>query len=173
MVQVFPLVENSKLTEAISHLDTFLSQEVNTEVRSAALGFRAHISERVGNIEEAQNDLLTAHSLSGPSYQRYVHELGLGSLFERHGLNEEAHSWYRAALNTCLLDNETSGGSALKGLLRLRPAKNLPEEDIALCREVIKHSWRVLRLPGVPDLSDLEGSVSIIMERQGKPLPPK
>ena len=173
MLRVWPLVKEGQLTEAISHLDGFLSREMDPEVRSAALGFRAHIYERDGKIEEAQNDLLTARSLSGPNYQRYVHELGLASLFERQGLSEEAHSWYRAALNTCLLDNETSGGSALKGLLRLRPARNLPEEDTSLCREVIKHSWRVLRLPGASDLSDLEGSASIIIEAQGKPLPPK
>ena len=139
MVRVRPLVEDGQLTEAISHVDAFLSLEVDSEVRSAALGFRAHLNERAGNIDEAQNNLLTARSLSGSSYQRYVHELGLGSLFERQDLNDEAHSWYRAALNTCLLDNETSGGSALKGLLRLCPARNLSEEDIALCGEVIKH----------------------------------
>ena len=85
------------------------------------LGVRAHLNERAGDIDEAQNNLLTARSLSGSSYRRSVHELGLGSLFERQDLNDEAHSWYRAALNTCLLDNETSGGSALKGLLRLLP----------------------------------------------------
>ncbi len=173
MLRIWSLMKDGELTEAISRIDAFLSLEADPEVRSAALGFRAHINERIGNIEEAQNDLLTARSLSGPNYQRYVQELSLGSLFERQDLNEESHSWYRAAANTCLLDNKTSGGSALKGLLRLRPAINLSEADIALCREVIEHSWRVLRLPGAPDLSDLERSASTITEAEGKPLPPK
>ena len=116
---------------------------------------------------EAKDDLLAARSLTGPNYERYVHELSLGSLFESQNLNEEAHAWYRTALNTCLLDNGTSGGTALKRLLQLCPATDLPLDDIALCSRVIEHSWRVLRLAGMPDLSDLEAAASIILHAQG------
>jgi hypothetical protein len=165
------LVKDGELAEAVSHIDAFLPLEVDPEVRSDALGFRAHIEELLGNTEEAKSDLLAARLLTGPNYQRYVHELSLGSLFERQNLNEEAHSWYRTALNTCLLDNGTSGGTALKGILQLCPATSLPLDDIALCRRVIEHSWRVLRLTGMPDLSDLEGAASIILHAQGRRVP--
>lgn len=162
------LVKDGELAEAVSHIDAFLSLEVDPEVRSDALGFRSHIEERLGNTEQAKSDLLVARSLTGVNYGRYVRELSLGSLFERQNLNEEAYSWYRTALNTCLLDNGTSGGTALKGLLQLCPARNLPVEDIVLCRRVIEHSWRVLRLTGMPDLSDLEAAASIILRAQGR-----
>jgi hypothetical protein len=164
------LVKDGDLVEAVSHIDAFLSLEVHPQVRSDALGFRAHIEERLGNTEEAKSDLLAARSLTGANYGRYVRELSLGSLFERQNLNEEAYSWYRTALDTCLLDNGTSGGTALKGLLQLCPATNLPLDDIALCRRVIEHSWRVLRLPGSPDLSNLEAAASVIVDAQGQPL---
>lgn len=162
------LLKDGQLAEAVSHIDTFLSLEVDPKIRGDVLGFRAHIQERLGNAEEAKNDLLAARSLTATNYDRYVHELSLGSLFERQNLNEEAHSWYRTALNTCLLDNGTSGGTALKRLLQLCPATNLPPNDIALCGRVIEHSWRVLRLTGTPDLSDLKAAASVIMHAQGR-----
>jgi hypothetical protein len=168
--RVWSLVKGGELAEAVSHIDAFLSREVDPESRSRALGFRAHIEERLGNAEEAKNDLLAARSLTGPNYDRYVHELCLGDLFERQNLNEEARSWYRTALNTCLLDNGTSGGTALKRLLQLCPAANLPPEDIVLCRRVIEHSWRVLRVIGMPDLSDLESAASIILHAESTPV---
>jgi hypothetical protein len=168
--RAWSLVKDGKLAEAISHIDAFLSLEVDPESRSQALGFRAHIEERLGNAEKAKNDLLAARSLTGPNYDRYVHELCLGSLFESQNLNEEARSWYRTALNTSLLDNGTSGGTVLKRLLQLCPVANLPPDDIVLCRRVIEHSWRVLRLTGMPDLSDLEAAASIILHAEGRPV---
>ena len=168
--RVWSLVKDGELAEGVPHIDAFLSREVDPELRSRALGFRAHIEERLGNPEEAKNDLLAARSLTGPNYDRYVHELCLGDLFERQNLNEEAHSWYRTALDTCFLDNGTSGGTALKRLLQLCPATNLPLDDIALCRRVIGHSWRVLRLTGIPDLSDLESAATIVVDAEGRPV---
>jgi hypothetical protein len=167
MRRAWSLFKDGELAEAVSHIDAFLSLEVDPELRSHALAFRAHIEERLGNTMEAKDDLLAARSLTGPNYERYVHELSLGSLFESQNLNEEAHAWYRTALNTCLLDNGTSGGTALKRLLQLCPATDLPLDDIALCSRVIEHSWRVLRLAGMPDLSDLEAAASIILHAQG------
>jgi len=173
MRQVVSLLHGGDLGKALSRLDGFLSQTADPELRSDALGMRAEVNRRLGSIERAIDDLLVARSLTGPDYRRYVHELSLGALFESQNLQEQATSWYRAALNTCLLDKGTSGGTALKRLLDLSPPTSLSPDDIDLCRKVVEHSWRVLRLPGDPGLLDLASAVSIIGEAQGRLVRPR
>lgn len=170
-LRTLSLIREGELDQAILDIDAFISVEVDPEERSSALGFRAHIEDLLGNAEAAESNLLTARSLTRLTYTKYVHEISLGSLFERQDLIEEACTWYRTALNTCLLDNTTSGGTVLHRLLQLRPAASLSDDDIALCRRVIEHSWQVLRLSGMPDLLDLELATSIIRDAQSRPLP--
>lgn len=91
------MAEDGKIEEALSNVDAFLSREVGAQLRSDALGLRAELNNRLGNVDSAKRDLLLARSLTGPNYMRYVHELSLANPYESQNLNKEAHSWYRAA----------------------------------------------------------------------------
>jgi hypothetical protein len=164
------LIRRGDHDAALSNVEAFLSRETNPELRSDALGFRADLKGRLGNIAGAKDDLITARTEVGPSYGRYVHELSLGTLCESQNLPDEAISWYREALKTCLQGDHISAGTVIDRLINLRPPAALSPEDIDLCQQAIRRSWQVLRLPGIPDLSDLPSSVSEINAAQARPL---
>lgn len=169
MRRVASLMQNHDLTAALSEVDAFLSRETRPELRSDALGFRADLREQLGQSEAAKDDLLLARSLIGPSYGRYVHELSLGSICEKQRRIDEAISWYRTALRTCIEGRGISAGTALKGLLALRDQRVLTPEDQAICAGAAQKSWDVLGLQGQPDLTDLTHVVSAIKSGEASP----
>lgn len=163
------LISQGDRAAAFSEVEAFLSRERNPELRSDALGLRAQFKERAGDLQGAKEDLSTALSLIGPTYLRYVHELCLGSICEEQQQIEEALSWYRNALETSLECSDVSGGSALQSYLRLRGQNNLNPQEKGLCRQVIAHSWKLLRLPGKPNLTNLAIAADAIKAGEAQP----
>src|SRR6266568_3751666 len=113
MRRAAPLMQKRDFAAALTEVQAFLSHEAGPEVRSDALGLRADLKERLGDLESAKADLQTARALIGPSYMRYVHEICLGAISRKQAQIDEAASWYRIALQTCMLGERISGGSAL------------------------------------------------------------
>jgi hypothetical protein len=169
MQRVALLMQKHDFAGALLEVEAFLSREPRPEVCSDALGFRADLREQLGNPEGAKQDLLTARSLVGPSYGRYVHELSLGAVCEKQQRMSEAVSWYRTALRTCIEGENISGGTALNKLLSLQNQNVLEAEDQELWTQAAEKSWDVLGLPGQPDLTDLKLVVSAIKCGEASP----
>jgi hypothetical protein len=169
MRKVTLLMQKDDFRDALSQVETFLACEDHAEIRSDALGMKANLKEELGDIQGAKEDLLLARSLIGPSYGRYVHEISLGAIAERQQQSNEALGWYRAALRTCVEGQAISGGTALKKLVGLQGEKEMSAHDQALCIEATRKSWRVLNLPGQPDLADLNLTISRVKEAESKP----
>ena len=169
MRKVASFTQNGEFTTALSEIEAFLSRETRAELRSEALSLRADLKEQLGDLEAAKEDLLTARSLVGRSYMRYVQELSLGRLYRMQQRLNEAVSWYRVALHTCIEGEGISGGTALKEFLTLRGQEALTVEDQALTAQVAERSWRVLGLPGQPDLTSLPRVISAIKDGEANP----
>ena len=169
MRNVSSLVEKGDLTTALAAVESFSAPEGMPDLRSDVLGFRADLEERLGRVETAKADLLAARSLVAATYIRYVHELSLGSICRRQNQVDEAESWYRTALRTCLEGKNISGGTALKEFLLLNREGTLSTEDQSLWSQVAERSWEMLGLAGRPDLSDLPRVVSAIKEGEARP----
>jgi len=169
MRQVASLMRAGDLGTALSEVESFLSRETSPELRSDALGFSAHLKQQSGDLEGAEKDLLSARLLVGPTYGRYVQELGLGDICQKRQRVNEAVSWYRTALRTCAEGKGISGGTALKAFLMFRPQESLTAEEVELCSRVAERSWQVLGLAGRPDVRRLDNLVSIINDAQANP----
>jgi len=145
--EIVSLVQAGDYDRALIKIDGFLSHEKVPEFRSEALGFKAQIKEQLGDVDSAKEALLVARSPVGPCYTRYVHELSLADISRRQQRPDEAISWYRAALQTCIEGQGISGGTALKGFLSVLGEKRLTPREHSLCAQVAKRSWQVLGLP--------------------------
>jgi hypothetical protein len=168
--KVLPMAREGDYGSALRELDAFLSPEKPYAIRSDALGFKAQFRERLGDLKGAEEDLLTARALCGPSYGRYVHELGLGDICAKRGRPNDAAAWYQAALGTCLEAEGVSGGTALRKLLALRPEQTLTPSERTLCAKVVERSWGVLGLPDKPGAA-LESAIEAIEEGEANPRP--
>jgi hypothetical protein len=146
-----------------------LGGEINPEIRSDALGFRAHLKEELGDLGSASEDLRAARSLVAPGYARYVHELSLAHVCEKRKLLDDAQAWYRTALQTCVEGDRVSCGNALTGFLRLQGDKHFTPEDIQLCTQAAQRSWQILALPEQPDLTDLAAVAARIKDGETSP----
>jgi len=127
-------------------VEAFLSRQTDSQLRSYVLGYGAILKEDLGDTEGARNSLVLARSLIGSSRLMFTHELGLAKLSQQQHLTEEARSWYRCALRTCLEIGDTSCAGALMGFLTssLEPPS---AEDASLCMQAALLSWRVLAMP--------------------------
>lgn len=151
---------------ALEEVERILASETLPEIRSDALGFRAQFKEKSGDLESATKDLLAARSLLEAGYKKYVHELSLGDIAEKRGEFDEAISWYRVALRTCLEDGRISAGDILNRWLHLQSEQKLREDDRTLCLQAAQQSWRVLGMRGEASLADLKEIVSAIREQE-------
>lgn len=149
---------------ALALMDEILSHELEHDLEAEALGFRASLKEDLGDYQHARDDLLAALSVSEEgSYMRYTFELSLGGISEGLGRTDEATSWYRKALLTCINTEGISGGTVLKKILKLNGEDRLSDEDRTLCEQVAMKSWKLLKLPAEPNLSNLgEAAESLI-----------
>lgn len=171
MRKLASLMSKGDFSSALDEIETVLAGDATLEVRSDALGFRAHIKEQTGDLEAAMEDLLAARSLVGPGYARYVHELSLGHLcLKKSKGTDDSLFWYRSALQTSIEGEHVSCGSALNGLLALQFQAELSAEDFELCRRAAEHSWQILGLIGQPDFSDFPRVMSMIRNVESKPL---
>lgn len=168
---VISLVGTEDFAEAREEVDRFLGADISPELRSVALGLRAEVREQLGDFGGAREDLLIAHSLVGPIYARYVHEISLGVVCEKLHKIDEAICWFEKALNTCLDGEGISAGTALKRLLNLLPEIDLSAERRQLCLRAARKSFEVLQLESRFDPSVLGRIVSVI--KKGEANPPK
>jgi len=159
----------SDLKSALVQIDAFLKSDVAARVRSDALGFRAEVKQELGDLASAEHDLRQAISLVGPSYSRYVHELGLAEIYKRRGQPDVAASFYLDALRTCVAGKGISCGTSLAGLLELKPEALLSDEDKGLCLKAERRAWSLLRLPGDPDRLHLDEAASSIKSAEARP----
>jgi hypothetical protein len=170
--RVVRLLVNGEFANALNELETFLATSPPPASARAALSYRAMTKEDIGNLPGAVEDLLRAHALSEPgTYNRYTLESSLGSLSAVIDRPDEAVSWLRAALHTVLECRDVSGGSALRMFLGLRREDSLSPIERALCTEVAYQSWKVLRQPGEPDLTNLTDAADLLVELGSRPLP--
>jgi hypothetical protein len=166
---IVSLMEKDDLGSALSSLEGFLHRAADPHIRSDALGFGADLKVRLGDVVGAEDDLKIARSLVGSCYQRYVAELSLGAICELQQRTDEAISWYRAALSTCINARDVSAGTAITRMTRLLPWELLSAHDLELCRKSIERSWAVLDLPGKPCLTDMPSAVLEITAAQTHP----
>jgi hypothetical protein len=162
------LMQKREFAAALSAVDQFLIEESDPELRSDALGFRADLRAQTGDLRAANEDLLAARSLTGATYLRYVHELSLGTLCRKQQQIDEAISWYRAALQTCIEGSGISAGNALSEFLRLQPQDVLTPPDRAVFFQAAEKSWRVLGVPGNPEETNLHAVVATIQDAEAR-----
>lgn len=156
------------VSQALQEIERVLEQG-NDEQRGRALMYRGSIREEASDWHAAKDDFMQAAGLQASgSYVRYTTELSAGHASQKAGDTQEALTWYRAALLTCAQTDEPfSGATATQALLTLAP--ELSPSDRELARAVTVKSWRVLSLPGQPNLDDLAGATEILMQRASDP----
>lgn len=151
------------LTNAFSEIEMIL-REGNDEMKGESLLYGGEIKAGQGGLVDAKQDWLSGLDYASPgTFLRYCLERNIGRVCETLGLPDEAIVWHRKAATTCYRGAEFSGLQALTALLALNGGQ-VPPEDNMLFGSVIEKSWRVLQLPGAPDLNDLAGSVSKLAE---------
>lgn len=156
---------------ALELVSQYLAGVQLSDQRRQAIAFRGDLYEDAGDLEAAKNDFGLAHDLSeAPDYERYTLEIALGSVAKKMGDLEAAESWYLKALETAAVDLTTSGGTALRCLLKLRGGLSLSDDERSLVEKVVRQSWHLLRVEGEPDLVDLEGTAGKLIAAQSRPL---
>ena|SRR2546422_483532 len=152
------------LTKAFAEIDSVLG-EGTPEMKGQCLLYRGMIRESQGSLDVAKQDWLKAlqYGQEG-TFLRYELEHRVGEICEKADASEEALSWYRKALRTCSTGRQFSGNRTLTAFLRLSGDSFSPADN-ALLASVIQTSWRVLEVPGEPDLIDLAASISALTTR--------
>jgi tetratricopeptide (TPR) repeat protein len=146
------------LDDALAELQRILD-EGTPDMKARALFYRGMMREEAGAADEARRDWDEALVYaSAGSYLRFRLEHHVGEALERGGGLKEALDRYTTALRTCSAGGEFSGLRALSAYLRLKGGKVEPEDE-ALIASVAEKSWRVLELPGAPDLKDLPATI--------------
>ena len=166
MRTVARMMEEHNFAIALQTVDRFLDPDLSVELRCSVLGMRAQLKEDLGDQEGAKADLVDAISLGAADVARYVNESSLAELFRREGNRPDSIKWYRVALSTAMRGG-FPGGGALWKFITLQSEKALSEEDRALCIDVAECSWKLLDLPGKPNLDNLKASACTIIEREG------
>lgn len=147
------------VNSAFSEVEVVL-REGTPEMKGQILFFRGMIFERTGRFDEAKRDWIEAISYSKEgSFLRYELETSIGAMLETRKVADEALSWYRSAILTCVDGGEFSGHEALAAFKRLCGPKDL-DNDFTLLTAALEKSWRVLQLPGNPSDRDLAGNIS-------------
>jgi len=158
--------DETQSAAAIEAVDDFLRNEMSGEVRGSALGMRAELKQESGNLEGALEDLLAALPLTEDAFSRHVHEFCIAEVYRKRHDNSQVERWYRKSLETCAESGKFSGGAVLHKYLELQPQDRLPSQDLALCSTVALRSWKLLKLPGSPDLDDLSGTALKLIETE-------
>ncbi len=167
------LSRTSGLDAAIGEVNSFLAESPPIDLVRQALGFRGDLRSEQDELQAAREDYLVARSLSEEvDFERFTLDLALGGVSEQLKDMREAERWFLEAMKSAAEDASTCGVAALERLQRLRNSLELSLEERLLAERVVSQGWRLLRLPGDPDLSDLWASAQRVKEAQGKPLPP-
>jgi tetratricopeptide (TPR) repeat protein len=154
---------SGNLQDAFAEIDRML-EEGTTEMKGTGLFYRAMIAESQGHWEQVKEDSLNALQYANPgTFLRYQLEHMSGAYYHRLAITEDAVRWYQEALETCDAGSDFSGHKTLAAFMRLR-GENISPSDEVLVAAVAKKSWRVLDLPGEPDLTDIRGTIQRLCE---------
>jgi hypothetical protein len=146
-----------ELDTALSGIETVLEDGI-PDMKSESLLERGRIRQSMGATAAARQDWTEGlrYAREG-TYLRFLLELSLGEALEREEQLGEALGWYKIALQTCSSGEEFAGLRALTAYLRLN-GNNIEPGDHALLASVVVKSWRVLELPGTPNLENLRSA---------------
>ena len=144
------------LPAALTLIDEFFARCPSLRLRTELLAHRALLLEFAGRLDEARVSLLDAHALEDSGSRRFGIELGLMQIAEKAGDDEERLHWCRAAFKTVAADPATNGVPIARTLLAMSGGVDAlsPDERTDLER-IIRNGWRVLELPGEPDLANV------------------
>ena len=163
-------IADRRYRSALDRLSEFLRDADSADERREALGLRATVLRRLGDIDSARRDLELAHSLSrsGES-SRYAIELLMARVARDGHDFAAARSFLSQALRTAVAGRAISAGGALEGFIQLAEDSGFTDEESALVRNAIRASWEALRLEG-PIPGDVAESVQRISGAEGRPL---
>lgn len=132
------------------------------DFKGSAMLLSGMIKEELGRLDDARNDWLSGLEYSRPdSFTAYSLQYNIASSYEKQGQVDDAISWLRRTLNTCVMGKGFSGEQALSDFCRLM-GYDITFDDARIVTIVLKKSWRILGVPGKPDTNDLKASVSIL-----------
>lgn len=142
-----------ELDTALAGIERVL-EEGTPDMKAESLLDRGMIRQSMGALAAARQDWIEGlrYAREG-TYLRFRLEQGIGEAFAREELLGEALNWYKRALQTCSSGDEFAGLRALTAYLRLKGGNIEPGDDPLIASVVVK-SWRVLELPGTPDLTN-------------------
>jgi len=147
--------------EALSDQEHVLS-DGNSEMKGQYLFYAGMIHEKNDELDQSKEDWLRAvEYVRQGTYLKYSIEENLGRANEKLGNIQEALIWYRHALRTCAEGTEFSGNRVLSSFLNLTKGA-ISEIDQPSVAAAVEKSWRVLEVPGIPNLRDLHGSINTI-----------
>jgi|GEM_PF-2209543 len=152
--------------EAFAAIDRVLKNG-NAEMKGTCLFYRAMIQESRGDWESVRQDCLKGMKYAKPGFLRYQLEQMMGTYYEQQRIPEEAIKWYRRALVTCDEGDQFSGHKSLVSFIRLS-GQELSQTDERLVAKVTSKAWRVLGVPGNPDLSNLPATIGKLSEHFSK-----
>ena len=156
--------------QGIAMLSRFIEVHARTAVVANALQFRSLLSEELGDLAGAREDLLTAIGIAvRPSYLRYTLLLSLGAIDEKLGKVDDAVSGYLCSLSSGLEDGRIAMGTAMSRLLALRSFEELAPADQQLVTRAAGLSWSIVGLPGEPNLADPGKTVAAIVAESSRP----
>jgi hypothetical protein len=147
-----------EVSTASAEIKRILS-EGTPEMKGQALFYRGTMRKDEGAMADAKDDwLLALEYARDGTFLRYELEQHIGEALESLHMKPEAADWYRRALMTCSTGDEFSGNPTLTSLLRISEGQISPQ-DAALAASVLEKSWRVLELPGKPDVTHLAQAI--------------
>jgi len=140
----------------------------SAEMKAEALYLSGLIKQDTANLDEAQQDWTKAltYSASGTFLQQNL-EYEIGHVLEQKGCPDQALDWYRLALHTCAVGDEFAADSVLAAFLRIN-GEDISEPDRTVIEVAVRKSWRVLEVPGDPDLTDLPRTITRLSEHLSK-----
>jgi len=153
--------------DAFAEIDRVL-KEGTDEMKGTALFYRAMIHESRRDWEQVREDSRSGLKYAAPStFLRYQLEHAIGAAYNKQAFSEKANQWFTKALQTCAEGDDFSGHKTLAALMKLANEESL-QMDQALMATVAAKSWRVLEVPGEPDLADIRGTVHKLCEQFSK-----
>jgi tetratricopeptide (TPR) repeat protein len=152
-----------QLDEAFAEIERVLAGGL-PKMKAQCLLYRGMMRQGAGALTDARHDWMQALRYARrATYLRFQLEHHIGEALEQEGQPAEALSHYRKALKTCSDGGEFSGHQTLTAYLRLKGGE-IDAGDEALLASVAAKSWRVLELPGAPNLEDLTATVAALSD---------
>jgi len=146
-------------SEGIALLDDVILRVENT-MKGQCLLLRGMIKTDLGFHKDAREGWMAAIPYSSEgSFLRACLEYETGVSFENENCTNEALSYYRSAIETCAYGDEFAGTKQLGAYLALNNGRIL-EGDKTMIMAAVKKTWRVLELPGEPNIAKLPDAIT-------------